>query len=103
MTSEKGKRILARIRKVKPFVQASLSIRQIKCGKPTCRCAKEGPIHEAGLLTWKEKGRTRTLHVPAELRQEVETWIQEGRLLKSLMREMSQAQREVLLAKRKSR
>jgi len=60
-------------------------------------------MHEAALLTWKEGQRTRTLHVPTELRREVAKWVEEGRLLRGLMAEMSQAQREVLLAKRKSR
>lgn len=103
MTNDKGKRILARIRKIKPFVQASLSLCQKKCGKRTCRCAQEGPLHEAALLTWKEGQRTRTIHVPANLRQEVARWVEEGRLLRSLMGEMSQAQKELLISKKKSR
>jgi hypothetical protein len=103
MTSESGKRILVRIRKIKPFVQASLSISQKRCGNPTCRCAREGPIHETALLTWKEGGRTRTLYVPSELRQEVAKWVAEGKLLKSLIGQMSAAQRELLIIKRKSR
>jgi hypothetical protein len=102
LTSESGKRILARIRKIKPFVQASLSICQKRCGNPSCRCAHEGPIHETALLTWKEGGRTRTLHVPSELRQEVARWVEEGKLLKDLMGQMSAAQRELLISKRKS-
>jgi len=103
LTSESGKRILERIRKIKPFVQASLSIYQKRCGNPTCRCAREGPIHETAQLTWKEGGRTRTLHVPAELRQEVAKWVEEGKLLKSLIGQMSAAQRELLIRKRLSR
>jgi hypothetical protein len=103
LTSESGKRILAQIRRIKPFVQASLSISHKRCGSPTCRCAREGPIHETAQLTWKEGGRTRTLHVPAELRQEVAKWVEEGKLLKSLIGQMSAAQRELLILKRKNR
>ena len=103
LTSEAGKRILARIRKIKPFVQASLSICRKRCGNPTCRCAPEGPIHETALLTWKEGGRTHTLYVPGELRQEVAKWVEEGKLLKNLIGQMSAAQRELLIRKRKSR
>ena len=103
LTNESGKRILARIRKIKPFIQASLCISQKKCGNPACRCAKEGPIHETALLTWKEGGRTRTLHVPSELRQEVAKWVEEGKLLKNLMGQMSAVQREILITKRKIR
>jgi hypothetical protein len=103
MTSDKGKSILAQIRKIKPFVQASLTICQRRCGKRTCRCAQEGPIHEAALLTWKEGQQTRTIHVPADLRQEVARWVEEGKRLRSLMGEMSQAQRELLISKKRIR
>jgi hypothetical protein len=102
MTSEGGKRILKRIRKTKPFVQASLSTTKKRCGSPSCRCATEGPIHESALLTWKEGQRTRTLYVPIELRKEVSRWVEEGKLLKRLIAQMSKAQREFLLRKKKS-
>jgi hypothetical protein len=38
-----------------------------------------------------------------ELRQEVEKWVQEGKLLKRLVAEVSQAQREFLTSKKKRR
>jgi len=103
MTNERGKKALERLRKIKPFVQASLSITKKRCGNPRCRCAQEGPLHEVALLTWKQENRTRTLYVPIELRQEVVRWVQEGKLLKRLMVEVSQAQREFLTSKKKSR
>ncbi|MFQ5904312.1 MAG: DUF6788 family protein [Candidatus Binatia bacterium] len=102
MTSDEGKQILKRIGKINPFVQASLSITKKRCGNPKCRCSKEGPIHEAALLTWKEAKRTRTLYIPMELRREVAKWVEEGKLLKRLIAEMSKAQREFLMSKKKS-
>lgn len=102
MTSEQGRLALERIRKIKPFVQASLTITRKRCGNLTCRCAREGPVHEAALLTWKEGKKTRTLYVPMELRQEVERWVEEGKLLKRLIAEVSRAQREFLLSKKRS-
>ena len=103
MTNEKGKKALERIRKIRPFIQASLTLTKKRCGSPRCRCAQEGPLHEVALLTWKEEKRTRTLYVPMELRQEVENWVQEGKLLKRLVSEVSQAQREFLSSKKRSR
>jgi len=103
MTNEQGKRALGRLRKIKPFIQASLNITKKRCGNPRCRCAQQGPLHEVALLTWKEENRTRTLYVPVELRQEVEKWVQEGKLLKRLVAEVSQAQREFLTSKKKLR
>lgn len=102
MTSDRGKAALERLRKIKPFIQASLTLTKKRCGNPRCRCAQEGPLHEVALLTWKEEKRTRTLYVPMKLRQEVETWVQEGKLLKRLVAEVSQAQREFLTSKKKS-
>src|SRR4030065_231244 len=103
MTNERGKIALERLRKIKPFIQASLSLTKKRCGNPRCRCAQEGPLHEVALLTWKEENRTHTLYVPMKLRQEVERWVQEGKLLKHLVAEVSQAQREFLTSKKRRR
>jgi hypothetical protein len=103
MTNERGKRALDRLRKIKPFIQASLNLTKKRCGNPQCRCSQEGPLHEVALLTWKEEKRTRTLYVPIELRQEVAKWVEEGKLLKRLMAEVSQAQREFLTSMKKRR
>jgi hypothetical protein len=103
MTHEREMIALERLRKIKPFVQASLSITKKRCGNPRCRCTQEVPLHEVALLTWKEEKRTRTLYVPIQLRQEVERWVQEGKLLKRLVAEVSQAQREFLTSKKKSK
>jgi hypothetical protein len=43
------------------------------------------------------------MYVPMGLRQEVEKWVQEGKLLKHLVAEVSQAQREFLTSKKRSR
>jgi len=102
MTNDQGKQILKRIRKVKPFIQASFTITKKRCGNPSCKCAKEGPIHEAALLTWKEGKRTQTLYVPVEFREEVAKWVQEGKILKRLIAQMSKAQRNFLISKKKS-
>jgi hypothetical protein len=103
MTNKRGKRALDRLRKIKPFVQASLTLTKKRCSNPGCRCLQEGPQHEVALLTWKEEKRTRTLYVPIELRQEVAKWVQEGKLLKRLVAEMSEAQREFLISMKKRR
>jgi hypothetical protein len=103
MTNMRGKQALERIRKIKPFVQASLNITKKRCGNPGCRCAQEGPLHEVALLTWKEEKRTHTLYIPIELRAEVDKWVQEGKLLKRLAAEVSQAQREFLTSKKRAR
>jgi len=102
-TSAAGQHILTRLRTIGPFLEGSLTITTKRCGKPTCRCVEAGPIHEAALLTWKEAGTTRTLHVPIALREEVAAWVAEGKRLKELSHEMATAQRAFLIAQRRQR
>ena len=99
-TTEEGREILDQIRRTKPFLVGSLTVTMKRCGKPRCRCAEEGPIHETALLTWKEENRTRTLYVPRRLRGEVARWVQEARLLRERMERMSEAQRRFLISMR---
>lgn len=102
-TSAAGQRILARLRAIGPFLEGSLTITTKRCGRPSCRCAEAGPIHEAAVLTWKEAGTTRTLHVPIALREEVAAWVAEGKRLKALSHQMTVAQRAFLVAQRRPR
>ena len=102
-TSSMGQRILTRLRTIGPFLEGSLTITTKRCGKPTCRCVEAGPIHEAAVLTWKEAGTTRTLHVPRALRDEVAAWVAEGKRLKELSHEMTRAQRAFLITQRRPR
>ncbi len=103
MTSKRSEEALKRLRRIKPFLQGSLNITKKRCGNPRCRCVLQGPLHEVALLTWKEKKRTHTLYVPKGLCPEVERWVQEGKLLKRLVREVSEAQREFLIEKKQLR
>jgi hypothetical protein len=52
-------------------------------------------------LTWKEQQKTRTLHIPIALREEVAAWVAEGQRLKELIHAMSAAQRAFLIAQRR--
>ncbi len=99
-TTPAGRRVLARIRTIRPFLEGSLTVTAKRCGRRTCRCATAGPLHAVALLTWKEAGRTRTPHVPRTLRKEVAAWVVEAQRLKQLIHAMSAAQRAVLRARR---
>ena len=103
IANDQGKRTLEALRRIRPFLPASLTITQRKCGNPSCRCAKEGPIHETALLTWKDATVTRTLHVPRELRAQVREWTEEWKKLKTLIAEMGGAQRAYLQTLKKNR
>jgi hypothetical protein len=95
MTNDRGKSALELLRRTGPFVQAARTVTKERCDNPRCRCAQEGPLHEVALLTRKEDKRARTVYVPRELREQGERWVQEGKLLKRLVAEVSQARRDV--------
>ena len=73
---------------VKPFVAGSLCRVNRRCGNPNCKCARGEP-HQAWVLSFKVKGRTRTVHVPRELVSEVQAWVKEYRRIKTLIRKVS--------------
>ena len=99
-TGDTGKRVLIKIRKIKPFLEGSLTTTRRRCGNPNCRCAQEGSIHEITLLTWKEEQKTRTFYVPKYLREEVAKWLEEMKKLRRLIHEMSEAQRQFLVTRK---
>jgi len=100
-TSKRGEQLLKQLRDRGPFLAASLVVGSKRCGRSGCRCVQEGPIHPTANVTWKEKGKTRTLHVPQELVEEVAQWVEEWKTVRELVRKMSEEQRQHLLRLRK--
>jgi len=72
-----------------PLLIASLVEIAHSCGKPGCAC-QEGKKHLGWYLTFKEKGKTRTVYVPQDLESEVRAWVQEHKRLRALGQEISQ-------------
>jgi Family of unknown function (DUF6788) len=85
MLDSRVKQVAAR----KPALAASLVSVERRCGKPGCHCA-EGEKHHVHQLTYKVRGKTRTVYVPVDFTEEVRTWIDEHRRLKRLLQEISQ-------------
>lgn len=61
-----------------PFIEGSL-----------CAVKRRGCREPGWHLTWKEKGKTRTVYVPMELVPEVKAWVAEYKKLKSLIRKVT--------------
>lgn len=101
LTNAAGRRLLARIHRIGPLLEGSLSLTTKRCGNPQCHCAHQGPLHETALLTWKENNKTRTLYVPRAWRDQVAAWVQEAQRLKRLIHELSEAQRQFFLSQKK--
>jgi hypothetical protein len=79
---------LKQLARCKPLVAASLCKVNRRCGNPNCKCAR-GEFHTAHVLTYKVKGKTRTVHVPKDMVEEVTGWVQEHKRVKQLIREIS--------------
>ena len=84
--------LLARLKDLQPaspVLAASLVLVQRRCGRAGCHCQK-GPGHPTHYLTCKQQGKTRTVYVPKDLLQEVQSWIAEHQRLKKLTQHISQ-------------
>ena len=68
----------------------SLALSHLRCGKPTCHCAK-GRGHEVWSLTFMVRGKKHVQHIP-------KSWIEEVRHRVAAGREFQEAVREVLAA-----
>ena len=45
------------------MIRGSVVVHRRRCGKPNCRCAG-GDLHEATVLSYSERGRTRFVMLP---------------------------------------
>lgn len=81
--------------RVGPVLQGSLTQRSITCGNPNCRCAS-GDKHTAYQLTKKVRGTTKTLHVPVDLVEDVQAWVEEHRRVKALLKEISELNEQIV-------
>ena len=71
-----------------PILAASCCVVQVRCCRPSCRCQRGGPLHQARRLTYKDRGKTRSVHVPKDLAGDVRAWIAEHKRLKALLKEI---------------
>jgi hypothetical protein len=83
----------SRLRKLatrRPAVAASLVCISKVCGDRSCHCY-QGRKHLAYRLCYKVRGqKSRAVHVPVDLLEEVRSWVEEHRRLKRLLQEISQ-------------
>jgi len=72
-----------------PVLTASLVRIAKHCGRPGCHCQR-GEKHVGNYLTYKVKGKTRTVYVPLAQLEEVRAWHEEAKRMRRLMQECSQ-------------
>jgi hypothetical protein len=82
----------SRLRKLatrRPAVAASLVRIAKVCGDRSCHCYR-GRKHIAYRLMYSVRGKSRAVHIPVDLLEEVRSWVEEHRRLKRLLQEISQ-------------
>ncbi|MBM4038165.1 MAG: hypothetical protein FJ290_06580 [Planctomycetes bacterium] len=72
-----------------PVLLASVVQSARRCGRYGCKCNR-GERHVRTQITFKDRGKTRSIYVPADLVGEVRQWAAEGRRLQGLLKECSQ-------------
>lgn len=80
---------LRRLHSTRPILAASLVQFHKACGVPSCHCMRGGSKHASQHVTFKERGRSRSVYVPLDLLPEVRAWIAEHRRLKQLLQEIN--------------
>ena len=74
-----------------PILAASLNVYTHRCGQPTCRCHRGGPLHPGQHVTFNGPGnKTHSVYVPKDLLPEVRAWIANHKRLKRLLKEIQQ-------------
>lgn len=64
-----------------PVARGSLAMVRKSCGKPGCRACKSGRKHPAWLFVYREDGRQKSRHVPAQCAKPMKVAIENGRKL----------------------
>lgn len=68
-----------------PVARGSLALVRKTCGKPGCRACKSGKRHPAWLFVYREGGKQKSRHVPAEFAASMKQAIENGRRLEQAM------------------
>jgi hypothetical protein len=79
---------LAQLVSQRGVIRGTLLVRQRKCGKANCHCAR-GEGHESLFLVISQKGRTRQLFVPKDWEARVRQWVEDHHRARRLMEEIS--------------
>ena len=84
------------------LLPGSLSLSHLRCGKPTCHCAR-GEGHPSWTLTFMVQGQKRVQHIPKDWLDEVRRRVAAGREFQEAVREVLAANAQLLVLARKQR
>ena len=80
---------LAQIAHQQRLMRGTLSVRQGRCGKTNCRCAR-GELHSSLYLVQSQKGRARQICVPKAWEERVRQSVGDYQEMQRLLEEISE-------------
>ena len=97
---ERRQRLARRLPPFEEVLRGSVLTRELRCGKPTCRCAS-GPGHIANYLTVSYAGgRTEQISLPASLVGQARKWVANYQAWWDAVEAVSAVNRELLRRRR---
>jgi hypothetical protein len=85
------------------LLPGSLSLSHLRCGKPTCHCAKDKQGHPVWSLTFMARGKKYVQHIPSDWVEDVRRRVQAGREFQEAVREVLAANAQLLVLARRQR
>lgn len=92
-------RLLRKLPDLREILRGSLVERYRRCGRASCRCARKGdPGHGPAwyLMVTVGPGKTAQVYVPQQHREQVEEWIENFRVTRETLEEISTVNRRLL-------
>ena len=79
---------LAQVVHVARFLRGTLTVRNVRCGKPGCHCAR-GELHACLYLVRRQGGKLRQMFVPRQWEDRVRQTVKNQREMEKLIEELS--------------
>jgi hypothetical protein len=80
---------IAQLASSRRLIRGCLSLRNRKCGKPSCRCAS-GELHSSLYLVHSQAGQLRQIYVPKQLEERVRQAVSDYQSLQQFLEQISE-------------
>lgn len=83
-------RLTQRIHRHQPILRGSLVTMARTCGKVNCKC-QAGEKHVSLYLSASWDGKRKMIYIPRDREEDIRAWVESGRQMDVLLRELSHA------------